>query len=188
MPLIKEFHIKYPKIKIKIFNDKPNDLIKKAKFGLIDIIFMNLPYSLPNDFDKIKLIELHDCLVANNSYLYLKNKNLTKKDLEKLPLLILTKGTIARTRLDDYCVENNININPEMELGSNTLIKEFTEAGFGIGILTKERVKKELDSGNLFELNMDIPLKEKIFGMVYSNNLKSTSAKKFIMYIKNNIS
>ena len=82
-------------------------------------------------------------------------------------------------------MENNITIHPEMEFGSNTLIKEFTEAGFGIGMLTKEHVKNELESGDLFELNIDLPLKEIYFGLIYDSSRKSNVIiKHFIDFIK----
>ena len=186
MPHIKKFHKEYPNINIRIFTDKTSELIKKAKMGLVDVIFTNMPYNFPDDFESIKIMDLHDCLVANKSFNYLKGKKITKKDLEKLPLLVLTKGATTRIRLDDYCVENNITIHPEMEFGSNTLIKEFTEAGFGIGMLTKEHVKKELESNELFELDIELPLKEKYLGLVVDSSRKSNVIiKSFIKFIKN---
>lgn len=188
MPYIKSFHEKYPKISIRIFTDKTADLVRKAKMGLIDVIFTNLPYNLSQEFEIFKLMDLHDCLVANDSFSEYKNKKLQKKDLEKLPLLILTKGATTRIRFDDFCFENDIKINPTMEFGSNTLIKEFTEAGFGIGLLTEEHVKDELKSGKLFKLNIDLPLKEKYLGMVYNTENKSLVSKNFIKYIIKNIS
>lgn len=188
MPYIKSFHDKYPKISIRIFTDKTSDLIRKSKMGLIDVIFTNLPFNLPQEFETYKLMDLHDCLVANESFSQYKDKKLTNKDLEKLPLLILTKGATTRIRFDDFCEEHNICINPAMEFGSNTLIKEFTEAGFGIGLLTEEHVKDELQSGKFFKLNIELPLKEKYLGMVYNIDNKSLVSKNFIKYIKNNIS
>lgn len=188
MPYIKYFHKKYPKINIRIFTDKTAELVKKSKIGLIDVIFTNMPYNMPNEFEIFKLMDLHDCLVANKSFEYLKDKNISKEKLEKLPLLILTKGATTRIRFDDYCTEHNIKIHPEMEFGSNTLIKDFTLAGFGVGLLTEEHVKNELDSGELFKLNIDLPLKEKYLGMVFNKENKSLVSKNFINYIKNNIS
>lgn len=188
MPYIKSFHNQYSKISIRIFTDKTSDLIRKSKMGLIDVIFTNLPYNLPREFEIFKLMDLHDCLVANDSFSEYKNKKLQKKDLENLPLLILTKGATTRIRFDNFCFENGIKINPTMEFGSNTLIKEFTEAGFGIGLLTEEHVKDELDNNKLFKLNIDLPLKDKYLGMVYNTENKSLVAKNFVKYIKNNIS
>ena len=187
MPYIKDFHKKYPKINIRIFTDKTSDLVNKAKIEIIDVIFTNMPYRLPTNFDSIKILTLHDCLACNNSFKHLKEKKLDKRDLSKLPLLVLPKGTTTRIRLDKYCTENNIEIHPEMEFGSNTLIKEFTETGFGIGLLTEEHIKKELENGELFKLNLEIPLPEKYLGMIWNKENKSLVAKNFIKYIKNSI-
>ena len=187
MEHITKFHKIYPNINIRIFTDGTQDLIKKTKMGIVDVIFINMPYNIPIDFESVNVLNLHDCLVANNTYKHLKGKKITKKDLEKLPLLLLTKGTITRNRLDDYCAKNNIEIHPEMEFGSNTLIKEFTHAGFGVGLLTEELVKKEIESNELFRLDINLDLDDKYLGMNWNKDLKSLVAKNFIKYIKNNI-
>lgn len=187
MPYIKKFHKEYPNIKIRIFTDKTADLIKKTKMGLVDIFIANMPYDIPNDFENIKLVELHDCFVASEKFNYLKNKTLSAKDLESLPLLVLAKGTITRMNLDDFCVQNNITIKPEMEFGSNSLIKEFTQEGFGIGMLTKEHVIDDLNNGTLFELDIDLSMKRKYLSLVYDSNRKNNIViKTFIDFIKKN--
>lgn len=186
MPYIKSFHKDYPNINIRIFTDKTSDLIKKSKMGLIDVIFTNMPFNLPNEFESINVMNLHDCFVANQNFNYLKNKVIDKDSFQKLPLLILTKGATNRIRLDDYCAINNMIIKPEMEFGSNTLIKEFTIAGFGIGMLTEEHVKEEINNGDLFKLNINFKLKDKYLGLVYNKDNLNLVSKKFIKYIKKN--
>ena len=76
MPYIKDFHKKYPKINIRIFTDKTSDLIRKSKMGLIDVIFTNLPFALPTEFEEFKLMDLHDCFAVNKNYDYLLNENM----------------------------------------------------------------------------------------------------------------
>ena len=186
MPYIKSFHKDYPNINIRIFTDKTSDLIKKSKMGLIDVIFTNMPFNLPNKFESINLMNLHDCFVANQNFNYLKNKVIDKESFQKLPLLVLTKGATNRIRLDDYCTINNMIIKPEMEFGSNTLIKEFTIAGFGIGMLTEEHVKEEINNGDLFKLNINFKLKDKYLGLIYNKDNLNLVSKKFIKYIKKN--
>ena len=121
-----------------------------------------------------------------SSFKQLKNKVIDKDSFQKLPLLILTKGAINRIRLDDYCAINNMIIKPEMEFGSNTLIKEFTMAGFGIGMLTEEHVKEEINNGDLFKLNINFKLKDKYLGLVYNKDNLNLVSKRFIKYIKKN--
>lgn len=185
MPYIIAFHDKYPNINFRIYTTKPDDLIKKAQIGLIDLIFMNFPFTIPNDFTHYKLISIPECFVANSTFSYLKEKSLTLKDLEKMPLLVLTKGTISRNILDDFFTKNKIHLYPKMEFESSTLLKDFTLAGFGIGLLNEESIKDELKKGTLFKLNVPTNFNKKYLGLVYHNHNSSLPAKKMIEFILN---
>lgn len=185
---LEEFHTMYPNINVRIFSDKINILIEKAKLGLIDIIFSFMPIEYPKNFETMKILELHDCFAASSKYNYLKDKKISLKDLEVLPLLLFTKGTITRNIFDDLCIEKNIKIKPIMEFTNNTLIKDFTLSGFGIGMLTEEYIKQELNEGKLFKLNIKLPVKGKYLGLAIDSSKKeSIITKKFIDYIKNTI-
>lgn len=188
MPLIAEFHNRYPKINIKIYTDKTIELIKKTKLGLVDVFFSNMPINLPTNFDVHKIMELHDCLVANEKYLEYKDKKINKKDLEKIPLIILTQGATTRIRFDNYCKKNKLNIKPVLELGSDNLIMEFVASGFGVGLVTYEYVKEEIDKNNLFKLDFVLSMDSKYLGMIYNNDNKSFVTEKFIKFIKGNTS
>ena len=155
MPYIIKFKNKYQKIDIKILTDNTN-LLEEYELGLVDIIFTNMPAVIPDKCKFVKLITLNNCFVANETYNEYKNKKLKASDIEKLPLLLLNKGTVNRTRIEEYCNNKNIQINPKMEFGSNSLIKEFTLNGFGIGMLDEEHIKEELESGKLFKLDINM--------------------------------
>lgn len=186
MPYIIKFKNKYPKIDIKILTDNTN-LLEEYELGLVDIIFTNMPAEIPNKCKFVKLITLNNCFAANEIYKEYKNKKLKPIDLKNLPLLLLNKGTVNRTRIEEYCSNKNIQINPKMEFGSNSLIKEFTLNGFGIGMLDEEHIKKELESGKLFKLDINIPLTEKYLGMCYNENNSRLALKEFIKIIEEDL-
>ena len=187
MEYIEKFNSIYPNIEIKIHTDNIKELTKKLRNNVIDILITNSPYSFTSEFEDIKLIDLNDCFVFNKNFDYLKNKKLTIKDLEKLPLIILEKGTKTRMRLDDYCISNNIKLNPKMELHSNSLVKEFTLSGFGIGMLTKENVKKQLENKELFELNIKHNIPKTSLSLIHSKENNKIVKKLFIGMIEDEI-
>ena len=184
MRYITEFHKEYPNIVIRVYTDKTSLLIKKSKIGLIDIIFTNLD---DNDFENVRLIKINDCLAVNESYSNLKNKVISNKELEELPFILLTKGATSRNIFDNVCNKNGIRINPIMEFGSNSLVKEFTLSGFGVGLLTEEFIKEEIKSGKLIKLNTKLNLGSKYIGMLYIKDSINYAAKEFISHIKNSI-
>lgn len=187
MKYITEFHKEFPNIVIRVYTDKTSLLIKKSKIGLIDIIFTNLDDNDYSDFENVRLIKINDCLTVNESYSNLKDKVISNNELEELPFILLTKGATSRNIFDNVCNKNDIRINPIMEFGSNSLVKEFTLSGFGVGLLTEEFVKDEIKSGKLIKLNTKLNLGSKYIGMLYTKESINYAAKEFISHIKNSI-
>lgn len=187
MKYITEFHKEFPNIVIRVYTDKTSLLIKKSKIGLIDIIFTNLDDNDYSDFENVRLIKINDCLAVNESYSNLKDKVISNNELEELPFILLTKGATSRNIFDNVCNKNDIRINPIMEFGSNSLVKEFTLSGFGVGLLTEEFVKDEIKSGKLIKLNTKLNLGSKYIGMLYTKESINYAAKEFISHIKKSI-
>ena len=182
---LEKFHKLYPKIKIKIYTGPSSQLLIKAKNGIIDFIILNLPYNIPNDFFTQKLKTIHDCFVANSNYIHLKNKTISLNELNNFPLILISKGSNTRYFLDNFCLENNINLIPEIELTSHSLVTNFTKIGLGIGLCTKEFIEEELKEKQLFELNVVPQLKKRYIGLAYlKNRTLSRSAQEFLKLIE----
>lgn len=188
MQYIKIFHEKYPKIKINIITGPTQTLFSKARNGLVDFIILNLPYVIPQDFNTEILTEIQDTFVATNKFIELKNKKIKLEELNNYPLILISKGSNTRYFLDNFAGENNVILNPEMELASYSLVNEFTNMGLGIGYLTKEFIKEELETNKLFEIKTTPAIPKRQIGMIYCNNkMLSKSANKFVQILKNKI-
>lgn len=187
MPIIDGYHKKYPNVKLKFVTNNTKDLIKGSQNGIIDAVFLNLPTIVPSDFKTIKLLQIHDCFVANNTFKQYKGKKFSDKDLSKLPLLLIPKGSNVRNFLDSYCASHNIKLNPEMEFSSYNLIQQFTMNGYGVGMLYEEFLTKEFESGELFKLDIDCKFDDRHIGLIYPENKEyNHTVMEFIDYVKKN--
>lgn len=176
LPFIKEYHKMYPNIKINIYTGQAANLINKVRAGIIDIIILNLPYQVPSDFKCDNLVSIHDGFFANKNYLFLKDKTISLKELKDYNLILIAKGSNTRHYLDDFCINNKVNLVPDTELTSHSLVKEFTKIGFGIGLITKEYIKEELNNGTLFEVNVSPKLPSRYIGSIYLKEKKLSKA------------
>jgi DNA-binding transcriptional LysR family regulator len=186
---LEEFHSIYPKIDIQIITNIPNELLRMLRNGLVDIVIMNLTgKDASPDLIINKCLSINDCFIVNKNYKHLLDKELSLKDLNNYPLILQSNGSNTRTFLDNYCKENGIVLKPNIELASYSLVVEFTKIGFGIGFATKNYIKKELDSGELFELNLKEKLPNRYIGYAISkNHIPNFSTKKLIEIIKNKL-
>ena len=180
MQYIKEFHDKYPNINVIVHTVVTEELIKRAQLGLVDIVFTHLPNTVPDNFETIKLKKLHDILVVNKDSKYL-GKTINKKDLKDLPLILLPLRASNRKNFNKFCTQNNIVINPLMEIGNDLIIEECAQNGLGVGLVVKEYVQSKLDSQELYELKTAFNIEEKDLVCLVDQNRKNNNIiKKFL--------
>lgn len=189
LPYLEKFHTLYPKIDIKIITSLTSDLITKLKSGLIDIVILNLnDKNYVNDIDIIKCMKINDCFVVNSKYKNLINKEVSLKEINNYPLILQSKGSNTREFLDNIAKEKGIIFNPNIELASYSLVVEFAKIGLGIGYVTKEYIKDELNNKKLFELKTKEKIPSRYIGIALSkNHLPNFSTKKLIEIIRKDL-
>ena len=189
LPYLEKFHTLYPKIDIKIITSLTSDLITKLKSGLIDIVILNLnDKNYGNDIDIIKCMKINDCFVVNSKYKNLINKEVSLKEINNYPLILQSKGSNTREFLDNIAKGKGIVFNPNIELASYSLVVEFAKIGLGIGYVTKEYIKDELNNKKLFELKTKEKIPSRYIGIALSkNHLPNFSTKKLIEIIRKDL-
>lgn len=184
---IKKFHETYPNIVIDIYTDATKDLIKQLKNGVIDIIISKFPQNRDNDLDYIYLDKTKYIFVANEEYSFLSNKTIPIKKLVNYPLLLQKTPSNSRDNIEKYLKDNNINIEPKMNIASSNLLVDFIRLGYGIGYVTKLYVEEELKEKKLFEIKVIPDTDEISYGIILlKNNVMTSHCKKFIDYLKPN--
>ena len=184
MPYIKKFHELYPKINVIVHTVVTEELFKRAQVGLVDIVFTHLPNDIPKSFEVTKIKELHDILVVNKDSEY-KDKTITKKDLKKLPLILLPYNASNRKNFNKFCNANNIVVNPLMEIGNDLIIEDCALNGLGVGLVAKEYVESNLNNHELFELatNFNIAPKYLVY-CIDPNRKNNILIQKFVELLK----
>ena len=180
MPYIRQFKNMYPNINVIVHTVVTEELIKRAQVGLVDIVFTHLPNDIPNNFDIKKVKELHDILVVNKDSIY-KDKIITKKDLSKLPLVLLPYNASNRKNFNKFCNNNGIVINPQMEIGNDLIIEDCAMNGLGVGLVVREYVESRLNNKELFELNTNFKIDSKyLVCLIDSNRRNNIIVQKFL--------
>ncbi len=166
MPYIRDFHAIYPNIVFEISTDPTTVLKEQMKKGKVDFILAKFPPKIADDFQYTKIGEMQDIFVINESYKTLLNKKLKLQDLTNYPILLQKNPSSSREFIEKFCLENEVLLNSVMEIASSNLLIEFAKIGYGIGVVTKEYVKKELINQELFELEVTPKISKRDFGII----------------------
>lgn len=184
MPYLETFHKLYPNINIEIRTNLTSELKSMLKDGLIDMHILNLTNEeTENDFNIIKCKTITDCFVSNKPI----KEKISIKELNNYPLILQDKNSNTRKFLDNFANKYEITLKPKIEIGSYYLVSEFSRIGLGIGYVTKNYIKNNLDNKELFI----VPIKEKIpsreIGILLNKNTTPNfSTKELIKIITQN--
>ena len=165
------FHEKFPAVKIELMANLTPDTIEKLKADKCDIAFVNLPIESDSElqlFGNCK--RLNDIFIVGSKYAELTDNPLSLSALKEYPLIFMEENTIARKSLTGFLSSIGVELQPSIEVGSWELMKKLVAQGMGVGVIPKEYVKKELEEGQLFQLQTDIPLPMRSIGMLLRKN------------------
>lgn len=187
MPYLEKFHIKYPKVDIKITNDLTSNLVTALRNGDLGLLVVNLPMEENKDLKVIPICEVQDIFVGNLDY-YNKTKGQLKiEDLFNYPLITQKEPSNTRKFLNKYLKSNSISTNIPNEIVSYSLIMDFVKAGFGIGYATKEFIEEDLKEKKLYEIKVTPKVPKREVGIVtLSKTIPNYSAKKLIELMSKN--
>jgi len=155
MDTIKNFHKDYPNIDIKIINELTSNLIEDLKRGKLDFVIYNEGDINETGVDTKIISKLKEGFVYNPTYY--NDEIISFKDLNKYPLILQKSESNSRRKLDSYLLDNKIILKPKMEVVSQDLVLEFTNAGLGIGYTLIDLAKRNYHDLKELSINKKLP-------------------------------
>ena len=178
---LKEFHNEYPNININITNNLTSKLINDLKLGKLDFVIFNESNIKETNLNLEKIKELKQGFIYNPEYYKDEINNLN--DLNKLPLILQKEESNSRKLLDYIALQNNVKLEPQMEVVSQELITEFVNIGLGVGFTMIDLATRNYKNLKELKINKKIPNIN-----IYLATNKSISltfaSKMFIKYLK----
>ena len=180
MDTIKNFHKDYPNIDIKIINELTSNLIEDLKRGKLDFVIYNEGDINETGVDTKIISKLKEGFVYNPTYY--NDEIISFKDLNKYPLILQKSESNSRRKLDSYLLDNKIILKPKMEVVSQDLVLEFTNAGLGIGYTLIDLAKRNYHDLKELSINKKLPSINVFLATNKGINL-TFAASKFLEYL-----
>ena len=161
MPYLERFHKDYPNAHIKITNQTSIQCVELLSTGQVDLIITNFPNSHLNNIYKIQPIkEFKDVFIANHSYVDLKDKQLSLSALQKVPILMLDRKSTTSEFLHSLFQTHQLDLVPEIELGSNDLLIDMARIGLGVAFVPDFCIENFQDELFALDLADELPTRQ----------------------------
>ena len=137
LPIIKEYHEKYPNVNLILQNGTSSETIELLKHNKGDIGFVNLPIDDTDINLSNTVMQLHDTFVCSERFKELTEGVVDLKRLQDYPLLMLELSTATRQAIVSFAHSQGIHLHPEIELASLELMVELAKMGIGIACIPR---------------------------------------------------
>ncbi len=146
LPVLKEYRMLYPGVKLKINNNSTPQAIEAIKNGVADFaVVVTMPIEETSLFVQKTVCKLTEVAVANDCFSELKNRKVSLAEISEYPLVSLSQETGTYRVHARFFADNSLPFSPETEVSTADQILPAVKAGLGIGFVPKEFVDKEDD-------------------------------------------
>ncbi len=153
LPILGDFHKRYPGIRIKIMNVSTPQAIKMTENRLVDLAVVTTPIEERKGIKTEKLSELNEIPVISRE-LDFEGKG-TLSEICNYPIISLGNGTATYEFYFDLFLEKGLRFAPDIEAATADQILPLVKCGLGIGFVPPSFLENETGV-------KEIPLKEPI--------------------------
>lgn len=180
IPYLNQFHEEFPNVHIKVINQTSIKCVELLETGQADIIVVNYPNPVLANGNQVKVVkEFMDIFVAGKKYEELKKKEISLKELQEYPILMLDKKSTTSEYLHMVFQRYQLDLVPEIEISSNDLLLDLAKIGLGIAFVPDYCLQRE--EGELFALKVKEKLSKRKLVAAYNEKLPLSQAAEYFL-------
>lgn len=176
------FRHRYPGINISLQVINRQQVLERLSDNLDDLYILGQP---PDNLDINLRPVLENPLVAiaPHNHPLAHEKNISLQRLAQEPFIMREPGSGTRMVVEEFFKKNRIELNVEMEIGSNEAIKQAIAGGLGLSILSRHSLALEGTKGPLIVLDVEgLPIQRHWYIIYPASKQLSVVARTFLDY------
>jgi len=183
--LLGQFRHRYPGIKVALQVTNRKQVLDRLGENEDDLYILGQP---PEGLDINLRPILENALVAiaPSDHPLAGEKNITLQRFAEEPFIMREAGSGTRMAVEQFFAENRLEINVEMEIGSNEAIKHAIVGGLGVSVLSRHVLALEGTKGPLTILDVEgFPIQRHWYIVYPASKQLSVVASTFLEYLLN---
>lgn len=135
LPAIAAFNQRYPKVRIHVLQGLPNQIADMVREGKVLIGVAHLPEELPKELMAAPFLHSPPLVVAPHGHTVLTSPSLTLEALARHPVIVQHSARRQGGRIIQKFREAGIELVPAVQSLDVDIVKSYTAAGMGVGII-----------------------------------------------------
>ena len=164
---LRQFHIDYPKVRLKIANHSTPQAIQSLKSGEIDFAVVTTPLTVTSPLIQVNLQPFQDILVGGTTFRPLQQKILSISELKNYPFICLGVNTATRHFYDELFFSHGLRLVPDIETATTDQILPLVKNELGLAFLPEPMVTDALQNNSVVSLKLREALPTRQVSIVY---------------------
>lgn len=138
---LREFHRRYPGVRLRIANHSTPQAIRALGRGLVDLCVITTPARLESTMRRTLLMPFQEILIAGRNFEFLQGRRWALKELQQYPLICLGSETMTYAFYNQFYLSNNLVLQPDTEAATTDQVVPLVKSGLGLGYVPQNFAK-----------------------------------------------
>ena len=176
---LKNFHMEYPGIRIKIYNHSTPEAVHAVKSSKIDFAEVTTPVEAEAPLKQVLLEPFQEILVGGKTFTALGSQRLSLAELEKYPLICLGRETMTYHFYQQLFLKHGLELMPDTEVATTDQILPLVKSELGLAFLPEPMAEDAIRRREIVPIDLQETIPKRNICMVYdSRHPLSAAAKK----------
>ena len=135
------FSKQYPNIKLVVVSRPVNELLDLLKERKLDLILSYRPDDEDNQIEHFPLFDSNLSVIVNYHHPLIAQREVSLELLKQYPLVLPSVGSQARTMIDRLLASRHVELSPQIEISSMTIMMKLVETGHWIAVMSEMLIR-----------------------------------------------
>ena len=154
LPAFKE---KYKNLDLRIKTGHTTELLEQLKQNQLDMLYLSANLNTEPDLRCHYVHREYMVFLSSAGHQLTSQRKIPLRELMQHDFLVTEREGICYGRLRELIAQYNVMLRDSVEIDNISMIADLVEKGMGLAFLPEYAVKRRLEKGALFKLDVDIP-------------------------------
>ncbi len=168
LPILRDFHAKYPGIRIKVSSSSSPQTLFSLKSGLTDLAVVTMPADIPNTLYSKRISAFREAAICSDASSMPPDdgKPLTLAELAEYPLIFLGRHTMSYDFYSKLFLDRGIAPSPDIETATASQVLSMVKYGLGVGFVPESFLSDEANRKGVRRIALSEELPEREIHLV----------------------
>lgn len=164
---LKAFHMKYPGIRLKLYNCSTPQAADAVRSGKTDFAVVTTPADISGGLKQINLKTYREIPVAGKMFSELAGREVLLAELNEYPIICLGKETMTYRFYHQLFLSCGLELAPDIEAAAADQLLTLVKCELGIAFIPDEMARDAIEEGSVIPLLLKEEIPERNVCLVY---------------------